>query len=964
MNNVKARRVLARLSSLMLLIALILLPASGVLASGGGGQRTILTDADTANQSYNLAQVTAQTFLYGYQADVDLTYLSTTQFVTEIQIAFQYNSTAFDAPTIDSNTTDYFYGRAGSTVSCDLSVAGWVYIHIFPDTATQFTGSKPLLGLHFESYCAGDGAQYNFAFGDYYDPGNNKDFRNEATSSYSGGSTHNWRIVHFTQGGIAVPNAVACVYPELPGRTDTVYVGEKDVRSTYLIETDNCPVNQYWVKIVFPRLIWDYDSVSFIGSWSGNYPELYTIEHIVAQTGDFDTIRVEFPLGGGFLETGSTDTLFTIYYHVKSQLNSVQTAPLTGTTGAVKYNFAFGWLGEQCSGATENSCWQFLRNIVIPEYLAEFKAPYVAVPANSDVNRRNYIPIMMQNVFPVAYGYAFVGGSHYDTSLISYSIVNPDYTWSNPCFKALASMQKNVTYYGAGSTLPMYWTTSDHFTNGYVDRIVRKESDTQNENFPFHPPYYAMGVFDTVVVDPAQTTYCERTIQFYGDQNVCYVKPAFTNFTLRYGDANNSITLTSGTFKVGNPPQQSSCPYVFAWDGERFVEQNTILKSAENPAFAKPAPDYYRLKTALQPKDGQYVLQVREWEVEQSVFDAFELSVVDHPEGTLLNVGHQGAITVYRDELLPVSAIDDFGVDHAAELLSEDGNFFTSNVPGTLTLTYLPGKNFNWDLAALGEDPGGPPVCKVMDKPVAGGNPDSQSSTVITEILSANGEWIPLPDLAVRAQETNEMRTFSVAGFSHDGKIIIRVRWDNSIYVNKLSLYIPSTETWNKTEFSLIGARHASDGDVLSLLTESDEQTVSLEPGQSIELAFDAANTVPLRPGYVREFVLRASGYYTTYKGSSTLPQIYDLAQNYPNPFNPSTVIYYTLPASADVNLVVYNTLGQHVKTLVGAPQTAGKHSVEWDGTDVGGTPVSSGIYFYKLTTSDYSATRKMLLIK
>jgi len=161
-----------------------------------------------------------------------------------------------------------------------------------------------------------------------------------------------------------------------------------------------------------------------------------------------------------------------------------------------------------------------------------------------------------------------------------------------------------------------------------------------------------------------------------------------------------------------------------------------------------------------------------------------------------------------------------------------------------------------------------------------------------------------------------------------------------------------------------VSANHTVDGNILSLVTAGDDQTVSLIPGQTIELAFDAADVGPLQSGYVREFVFTAKGYYTTYAGLAALPQVYELQQNYPNPFNPSTVIYYTLPTATDVNLVVYNTLGQKVKTLVSTAQTAGEHSVEWDGTDDNGNAVSSGVYFYKLTSPDYSATRKMMLIK
>lgn len=88
------------------------------------------------------------------------------------------------------------------------------------------------------------------------------------------------------------------------------------------------------------------------------------------------------------------------------------------------------------------------------------------------------------------------------------------------------------------------------------------------------------------------------------------------------------------------------------------------------------------------------------------------------------------------------------------------------------------------------------------------------------------------------------------------------------------------------------------------------------------------------------------------------------ISQNYPNPFNLETVISYKLPKDADVKLVVYNILGQNVKTLVDEYQDAGVYSVSWDGFSEGGTEVASGVYFYKITVGDISEIKKMVLLK
>jgi hypothetical protein len=88
------------------------------------------------------------------------------------------------------------------------------------------------------------------------------------------------------------------------------------------------------------------------------------------------------------------------------------------------------------------------------------------------------------------------------------------------------------------------------------------------------------------------------------------------------------------------------------------------------------------------------------------------------------------------------------------------------------------------------------------------------------------------------------------------------------------------------------------------------------------------------------------------------------LAQNYPNPFNPSTTIKYSVKQNAHVSLKIYNVAGQLVRTLVNSDMTAGAYTETWNGRSNSGNPVSSGVYFYKLVTKNYSMTKKMVVLK
>jgi hypothetical protein len=85
----------------------------------------------------------------------------------------------------------------------------------------------------------------------------------------------------------------------------------------------------------------------------------------------------------------------------------------------------------------------------------------------------------------------------------------------------------------------------------------------------------------------------------------------------------------------------------------------------------------------------------------------------------------------------------------------------------------------------------------------------------------------------------------------------------------------------------------------------------------------------------------------------------FKLNQNYPNPFNPSTLIEFTLPGTSNVDLKVFNVLGQEVATLVHSTLAAGHQSVTFDAKNL-----ASGIYIYRLTAGSYVDTKKMVLMK
>ena len=92
---------------------------------------------------------------------------------------------------------------------------------------------------------------------------------------------------------------------------------------------------------------------------------------------------------------------------------------------------------------------------------------------------------------------------------------------------------------------------------------------------------------------------------------------------------------------------------------------------------------------------------------------------------------------------------------------------------------------------------------------------------------------------------------------------------------------------------------------------------------------------------------------------SYEIPTEYKLYQNYPNPFNPVTKINYEIPVSNYVSLKIFGIDGKEIVSIVNERQVAGKYSYEFDGRNL-----SSGIYFYKLVTNDFTDLKRMVLVK
>ena len=126
--------------------------------------------------------------------------------------------------------------------------------------------------------------------------------------------------------------------------------------------------------------------------------------------------------------------------------------------------------------------------------------------------------------------------------------------------------------------------------------------------------------------------------------------------------------------------------------------------------------------------------------------------------------------------------------------------------------------------------------------------------------------------------------------------------------------------------------------------------------GQGFLGTMHGTNTL-IESGFLADTLLRT--FVTSVAEKGGVPKEYALQQNYPNPFNPSTIIRFELPRASQVNLKVYNVLGQEVVTLVDEDRPPGIYDVQFSAMSL-----SSGMYLYRLRAGEFVATRRLMLLK
>ena len=151
---------------------------------------------------------------------------------------------------------------------------------------------------------------------------------------------------------------------------------------------------------------------------------------------------------------------------------------------------------------------------------------------------------------------------------------------------------------------------------------------------------------------------------------------------------------------------------------------------------------------------------------------------------------------------------------------------------------------------------------------------------------------------------------------------------------------------------------------ILNKATSADSATFSFKAANYNLLAVESDGSHGIHNTRLSQELLKSA--IQNYNGvsavdnySNNIPAAFALSQNYPNPFNPSTTINFSLPVSSDVKIIIYNSVGQQIQTLVNRHYASGSYTVEWNASNM-----ASGIYFYRIEAKNFSLVKKMVLVK
>ena len=247
------------------------------------------------------------------------------------------------------------------------------------------------------------------------------------------------------------------------------------------------------------------------------------------------------------------------------------------------------------------------------------------------------------------------------------------------------------------------------------------------------------------------------------------------------------------------------------------------------------------------------------------------------------------------------------------------------------------------------------------------GAPDIQGAKVVVPIIIKNDEPLAAIDIPLKFGNAGDGIVLDRVEFPEDGRVggfdfqFKRINNDAKTVLIGLISSVYDLKTDMAPGDDAVAYLHftVTDEQLSGVTLDLDDPRTSKHTLMLIEnrvLEGGGREVVEIVPEFAKTTI--------SLKAGVNLPKEYSLRGNYPNPFNAKTIISFALPQESKVTLDIYNILGQKVKTLVDGAMPAGYHNLEWNGTDVNGLGVSSGVYLYKLKADNFTRVNRMTFLK
>ncbi len=301
-----------------------------------------------------------------------------------------------------------------------------------------------------------------------------------------------------------------------------------------------------------------------------------------------------------------------------------------------------------------------------------------------------------------------------------------------------------------------------------------------------------------------------------------------------------------GSLCEPTPPPPSGgggggCPFVFVWNGTRYVVDNNLLRYSLK--YENDVRDYYRLEYVPAQRDGKYHLIIGEFQTEHSYIDEVRLIVVDHKDVKNVAVSQEGKIFTYETPLSPITAVDHNGNCWLNALNSVDNDFYEGAEGGYLLLNFGDVDLANGARLLLRADD----FYKLLE-------------SVHVQLQDQTGEWFTVAQVLPRVHWATEVIGLSDFVSLREGKLQVRLYFTAPHKIDYVGLDISRQENVRIRYANLVTALHVEEGDVKAKLRNSDNIYAELIPGQFIKLEF----TLPQNIKNARTFILYIKGRYNT----------------------------------------------------------------------------------------------------